>query len=126
MITPNNIVHHKRSKTLELTWTDLSATLSAEFLRVKSTSAEVKGHGPDQAVLQHGKRDVAITGIEYNGHYAIRISFDDGHDTGIYSWQYLRQLAEQQETLWQEYLDELSAAQLSRDPNTSVVKFITP
>jgi len=126
MTVPTNIIHHKRSKTLELVWEDLTATLSAEFLRVKSTSAEVKGHGPDQAVLQYGKRDVSIKGIEYNGHYAIRISFDDGHDSGIYSWQYLRELAEQQESLWQEYLTELSAAQLSRDPDTSVVKLITP
>ena len=85
------------------------------ILRVYSPSAEVRGHGPGQEVLQVGKRDVAITEVEPVGHYAIRPSFSDGHDTGIYSWDYLYDFGERQDELWQRYLDRLAAAGASRD-----------
>ncbi len=89
--------------------------LPYEFLRVHSPSAEVRGHGPGQEVLQVGKRDVTIKEVEPIGHYAIRPSFSDGHDTGIYSWDYLYELGERQEALWQRYLERMTAAGASRD-----------
>ena len=89
--------------------------LSYEFLRTHSPSAEVRGHGPGQAVLQVGKREVAIGELESVGHYAIRPSFSDGHDTGIYSWDYLYDLGMRHESLWQTYLDRMAKAGASRD-----------
>lgn len=89
--------------------------LPAELLRVESPSAEVQGHsGPKQLVS--GKRDVGIAAVEPVGHYAIRISFDDGHNTGIYSWSYLRELGECQTTLWEDYLQALQHAGATREP----------
>lgn len=88
--------------------------LSCEFLRVNSPSAEVKGHGPGQEVLQIGKEDVNITAIEPVGNYAVRLVFSDGHNTGLYSWDYLYELASNYEALWLEYLGRLSAAGLAR------------
>jgi DUF971 family protein len=88
----------------------------AEFLRVESPSAEVKGHGPDQRVTVPGKRHVAIIGIDPVGNYAVRLLFDDTHDTGIYSWEYLYELGEKQDEIWQRYMRELSMRSLSRDP----------
>jgi DUF971 family protein len=88
----------------------------AEFLRVESPSAEVKGHGPDQRVTVPGKRHVAIIGIDPIGNYAVRLLFDDTHDTGIYSWEYLYELGEKQDEIWQKYLRELTMRTLSRDP----------
>ncbi len=88
----------------------------AEFLRVESPSAEVQGHGPDQKQIVPGRRHVGIMAVEPVGHYAVRIKFDDLHDTGIYSWDYLYQIGENQERLWQTYLNELTARHLSRDP----------
>ena len=126
MQPPKNIRHHKKSKTLELVWDDVSATLSAEYLRVHSPSAEVKGHGPGQETTQFGKRDVAIKQIEFMGHYAIKITFDDGHDTGIFTWEYLRKLHDEFDQTWQTYLDLLASEKLSRDPDTTVVRFMTP
>ena len=90
--------------------------LPYEFLRVYSPSAEVRGHGPGQEVLQVGKRDVAIKEVEAVGHYAIRPTFSDGHDTGIYSWEYLYDLGLRQDDLWQRYLDRMAAAGASREP----------
>ena len=84
--------------------------LPYEFLRVHSPSAEVRGHGPGQETLQVGKRDVTIEEVEPVGHYAIRPSFSDGHDTGIYSWDYLYDLGERQDELWQRYLERMTAA----------------
>jgi DUF971 family protein len=89
--------------------------LSYEYLRVYSPSAEVRGHGPGQEVLQVGKREVAIREVEPVGRYAIRPSFSDGHDTGIYSWDYLYDLGVRQDELWQRYLDRMAAAGASRD-----------
>ena len=88
--------------------------LPFEYLRVHSPSAEVKGHGPGQEVLQTGKHDVQVTHIEPIGHYAIRLVFDDGHDSGLYSWKYLYELGRDQERNWRSYLDRLAAAGYSR------------
>lgn len=89
--------------------------LPAEFLRVNSPSAEVQGHGPGQKVLVAGKREVGIAGIEAVGNYAILIRFDDGHDTGIFSWRYLHELGTQQAALWSAYEQELGKAGLKRE-----------
>jgi DUF971 family protein len=114
--TPTEIKLHQTSRVLELTFSDGSTfKLPCEFLRVYSPSAEVRGHGPGQETLQTGKRDVSITAIEPVGHYAIRPTFSDGHDTGIYSWDYLYDIGRNQEELWQRYLDRLAAAGESRD-----------
>lgn len=88
--------------------------LEAEFLRVVSPSAEVQGHSPEQRVTVPGKRNVAISKIEPVGNYAVRIVFDDGHDTGIFSWDYMHTLGHERETRWQAYLGELAAKGLSR------------
>lgn len=120
---PTGIQLHTRSRSLELSWADGSRyDLSCEFLRVHSPSAEVKGHGPGQEVLQTGKLDVAITAIRPIGNYALQLVFDDGHDTGLYSWDYLHYLCTEQETLWQTYLKRLEAAGATRDPDVQVVK----
>ncbi|HTI86713.1 MAG TPA: DUF971 domain-containing protein [Alphaproteobacteria bacterium] len=87
---------------------------SAEFLRVNSPSAEVQGHGPNQRILVSGKKTVGIAGIEAVGNYAILIRFDDGHDTGIFSWRYLHELGTHQEKLWRDYESDISKAGLSR------------
>lgn len=123
---PSKIRLHKQSRKLELQFGAETLLLSAEFLRVHSPSAEVKGHGQGQAILQYGKREVAITQIERAGNYAIKLVFDDGHDTGIYTWEYLYHLGIRQETLWQIYLDELHRAGKTRDANTSVVRLMDP
>ena len=90
--------------------------LSFEYLRVNSPSAEVQGHGPGQGVLQVGKEHVRVIAIEPVGHYAVRIVFDDGHDTGLYTWKYLYELATEQEHRWQAYLDRLKAEGYARQP----------
>ena len=84
--------------------------LSFEYLRVHSPSAEVQGHGPGQEVLQTGKEDVLITTVEPVGHYAVRLIFDDGHDSGLFTWAYLHELGQRKEANWQAYLDRLAAA----------------
>jgi DUF971 family protein len=113
---PTEVKLHQTSKVLELTFADGRAfRLPYEFLRVYSPSAEVRGHGPGQETLQVGKKDVAITGVEPVGHYAIRPTFSDGHDTGIYSWEYLHDLGLRQPELWQRYLDRMAEAGASRD-----------
>lgn len=113
---PKNIVVHQQSKVLELSYEDGSSyRLPFELLRVLSPSAEVQGHGPGQETLQTGKREVLIANIEPVGHYAVKPSFSDGHESGLYSWDYLRFLCDNQEQLWQEHLDKLAAAGLDRD-----------
>lgn len=92
-----------------------SYAFSAEFLRVLSPSAEVQGHSPDQRVTVPGKIDVLVKSIEPIGNYAIRIVFDDGHDTGLYSWEYLHELGTEQDERWQQYLDELKEKGLTRE-----------
>jgi DUF971 family protein len=113
---PKNIVVHQQSKVLELSYEDgKSYRLPFELLRVLSPSAEVQGHGPGQETLQTGKREVLIANIEPVGHYAVKPSFSDGHESGLYSWDYLRFLCDNQDQLWQEHLDKLAAAGLDRD-----------
>jgi DUF971 family protein len=117
MATPTEITLHQKSKTLEVAFDDGTRyTLPAEFLRVYSPSAEVRGHGEGQEVLQVGKRNVGISGLEPVGQYAIKIAFDDGHDSGLYSWDYLYGLGRDQEILWHNYLSRLEKAGASREP----------
>ena len=113
---PTEIKVHKKSATLELIYNDISQTLSAEYLRVYSPSAEVRGHSPNQSILQHGKRHVTFRDIEPQGNYAIRLVFSDGHDSGIYSWTYLKELGDDFESNWADYLAQLEKAGKSRDP----------
>ncbi|MEN7343575.1 MAG: DUF971 domain-containing protein [Pseudomonadota bacterium] len=116
---PVNIRLRKQSACLTLEYGDgTSHDLSFEYLRVNSPSAEVQGHHPDQAVLQHGKRNVRITRIEPVGHYALKLIFSDGHQTGLYSWTLLRRLGEEYDTRWQDYTLALEKAGLTRDPAT--------
>ena len=114
---PTEIRLNKAEKSLTVAFDDGSVfTLPAEYLRVESPSAEVQGHGPSQKVLVTGRAHVGIMALEPVGNYAVRISFDDLHDTGIYSWQYLHQLGVEQEARWAEYLRALDAAGASRFP----------
>jgi DUF971 family protein len=113
---PVSLTLHQQSRVLEIAFDDgRSFRLPYEFLRVNSPSAEVRGHGPGQEVLQAGKRDVTISEMEAVGHYAVRPRFSDGHDTGIYSWDYLYDLGARQDELWKRYLDRLAAAGASRE-----------
>ncbi len=112
---PSALTLHKRSRILELSYGEQSYQLPFEFLRVYSPSAEVRGHGPGQAVLQTGKREVDITGIEPVGHYAIRPLFSDGHDSGIYSWDLLHSFCLNQSAMWEDYLCQLEAAGHTRE-----------
>lgn len=117
---PTDIVLHQQSRVLEVAFDNGKAfRLPCEFLRVYSPSAEVRGHGRGQEVLQTGKRDVGITAVEPVGNYAVRLVFSDGHDTGLYSWEYLYSLGENQESLWQQYLDRLKQAGASRETTAS-------
>ncbi|MGQ0651601.1 MAG: gamma-butyrobetaine hydroxylase-like domain-containing protein [Betaproteobacteria bacterium] len=113
---PTGITLHQKSRVMEVSFSDgRTFRLPYEFLRVYSPSAEVRGHGPGQEVLQTGKRSVAIRSLEPVGSYAVQPVFSDGHATGIYSWDYLYSLGENQETLWAQYLEKLGAAGASRD-----------
>lgn len=117
MPTPTDITLHQQSRILEITFSDgKTFRLPCELLRVYSPSAEVRGHGPGQEVLQVGKKDVTITAIEPVGQYAIQLRFSDGHDTGIYSWDLLYDYGERQDVMWTQYLDRLGAAGASREP----------
>lgn len=112
---PTDINLHQVSKILEIAFDDgASFNLPCEFLRVYSPSAEVRGHGPGQETLQTGKEDVNITAIEPVGLYALKLTFSDGHDTGLYSWDYLYELGQQQDKLWSEYLKKLQCAGIQR------------
>ena len=112
---PTDIKLHRASRVLEIAFDDGSRfKLPCEYLRVYSPSAEVRGHGPGQEVLQVGKENVNITAIEPVGHYAVKLYFDDGHNTGIYSWDWLYRLGIEQEARWQEYLARLTKAGYQR------------
>jgi DUF971 family protein len=112
---PTDLVLHQRSRVLEIAFDDgRRYRLPCEYLRVYSPSAEVRGHGPGQEVLQTGKEAVNIAEIEPVGNYAVRLRFDDGHDTGLYSWDWLQHLGENQEQLWKEYLERLERAGVRR------------
>ena len=114
---PTELHLHQVSRVLDVTFEDgKTFTLPLEYLRVFSPSAEVRGHGPGQEVLQTGKRDVNVTAIDPVGVYAVKLVFSDGHDTGIYSWEYLYELGTRQEANWKTYLARLAAAGKSREP----------
>lgn len=118
-VSLSKLHYHQRRRLLDLIYNDGSCrTLSAEFLRVHSPSAEVRGHG--KPILVANKRDVAITQLTPIGHYAVKLVFDDGHNTGLYSFAYLQQLAEQQHPLWQDYLQQLKLANASREPRIAI------
>ncbi|UJJ32932.1 gamma-butyrobetaine hydroxylase-like domain-containing protein [Halopseudomonas maritima] len=119
---PTTIKLHKASRLLELGYADGSHyQLPAEYLRVLSPSAEVRGHG--KPVLQTGKLHVGLSGVETAGRYAIKLVFDDGHDSGLYTWDYLYQLATEQTQRWNSYLEKLHQAGASRDPDISAIRF---
>ncbi|MBA2350569.1 MAG: DUF971 domain-containing protein [Burkholderiales bacterium] len=114
---PAEIKLHQKSRVLEVGFTDGRIfRLPCEFLRVYSPSAEVRGHGHGQEVLQVGKKDVEITAVDPVGVYAVRLIFSDGHETGIYSWNLLYEYGVHQDEMWQEYLDRMQAAGASREP----------
>lgn len=120
---PTAVNLHKTSNTLGLTYgPDEVYQLPAEFLRVHSPSAEVQGHG--KPILQFGKLNVRLTKVEPAGQYALKLTFDDGHDSGLFTWDYLYQLAVRQDALWSDYLADLKAAGKTRDPNQSVVRLM--
>jgi DUF971 family protein len=118
---PTAIKLHQKSRVLEIAFADGNVfRLPCEFLRVYSPSAEVRGHGPGQEVLQPGKKNVEITAIEPVGNYAIQLRFSDGHDTGIYSWSLLHDYGLHQDEMWQHYLARLEEAGESREPKPGV------
>ena len=120
---PADIRLHRKSRVLELEYEGGERySLSCEYLRVYSPSAEVRGHGPGQEVLQTGKLNVNISAIKPVGNYALQLVFDDDHDTGLYSWSYLYQLCTLQDDWWQDYLERVSAAGANRDPDVQVLK----
>jgi DUF971 family protein len=120
---PTDIKLHKASKTLSLKYASGEEFhLPAEFLRVHSPSAEVQGHG--KPILQFGKIAVGLSKVEPAGQYALKLTFDDGHDSGLFTWEYLYQLGVRQDDLWNDYLAELKAAGKTRDPSQSIVKLM--
>lgn len=114
-MTPNEIKLHTESRELELVYNDGAHRLSYEFLRVHSPSAEVQGHG--QPILQTGKRHVMIRDLEPVGNYAVKIIFDDSHDSGLYSWSLLKELCDNKDSLWDRYLQQLEQAGAKRQPD---------
>lgn len=121
---PQKIRLKRAEKSLQLVFADTEYTLPAEYLRVFSPSAEVRGHGAGEPVLVSGKLHVGIDSVETAGRYALKIVFDDGHDSGIYTWEYLRELGENYPGNWDDYLRRLRAAGRGRDPDESAVKII--
>jgi len=120
---PTGVRLHTKSRLLELEYAGGECfSLSCEYLRVYSPSAEVRGHGPEQEVLQTGKLNVNITAIKPVGNYALQLVFDDDHDTGLYSWLYLYELCMKHDIWWQQYLDRMTAAGATRDPDVQVLK----
>jgi len=114
--TPTEIKLHQKSRVLEISFDDgRRFEIPYEMLRVYSPSAEVRGHGPGQEVLQTGKKNVEVSGVEPVGTYGIQPTFSDGHNTGIYSWEYLYDLGHRREQLWAQYLSKLKSAGKSRD-----------
>ena len=127
--TPTEVKLRKRSNTLELIYSNgNSLKFSSEFLRVHSPSAEVRGHGKGQEVLQTGKRNVKLKSVAPVGNYALKLEFDDGHNTGIFSWDYLVSLGRDKKTLWDDYLVKLEKAGKTRDsaPSGSQIIEIKP
>jgi len=123
MPIPTQVKLHRQSRVLELDYADgESFGLECELLRVYSPSAEVRGHGPGREVLQTGKKNVSIAEIRPVGNYALQLCFDDGHDTGIYSWDYLYRMCLDKTALWDAYLKKLHEAGAGRDPEVQVVR----
>jgi DUF971 family protein len=125
-LIPSDIKVRKQSQCLQLTYVHSNGNneifqLSFELLRVHSPSAEVRGHGIGNEVLQHGKKNVVLLNIEPAGNYALKLIFDDSHDSGLYDWKYLRHLCDKQDLIWQGYLVKLEQAGLSRESN--VIQF---
>ena len=119
-VIPEELRYRKISKQLCVRFNDgLEAQLPCEYLRVHSPSAEVRGHGPGQEVLQVGKEQVGIKRIEPIGNYAVRLVFDDGHDSGLYTWQYLHELSTNQTRYWQHYLDRCEASGVVRNDSAT-------
>ena len=117
-LTPTEIKLHQMSRVLEIAFGDGKRfKLPYELLRVYSPSAEVRGHGPGQEVLQVGKKDIDITHVEPVGSYAVQLVFSDGHDSGLYSWDYFYSLGMQQDEMWQHYLQRIKEAGASREPS---------
>jgi DUF971 family protein len=125
MSMPSRVVLRESKDALMLTYSDgQEYTLPAEYLRVYSPSAEVRGHGEGNETLQFGKRLVTINALEKAGNYALQIVFSDGHDSGIYSWEYLRSLGQDYEEKWATYLENIHNAGLSRDIDSQVIKLM--
>lgn len=126
-MTPTNIALHQKSRVLELTWPDKEVhNLPCEYLRVYSPSAEVRGHGPGQEVLQIGKQDVNIKEIEPVGHYAVKLVFDDNHDSGLYDWGLLRELGDNYQEYWDDYLARCKEEGYVREETVSTVQVYKP
>lgn len=128
---PTKIKLHRKSCILEVEFGEQSYHLKAEYLRVFSPSAEVKGHGPGEEVLQLNKESVAITGIEPLGNYAIKLIYSDGHDSGIYSWEFLKELGENYEANWADYLNRVAKHEeeqslVDETKDVSAVKWVNP
>lgn len=124
---PTTVKLHRSKGSLSLGYSNGSVfTLSGEYLRVYSPSAEVKGHAPGQEVLQYGKKDIRVVSIEPAGNYALKLTFSDHHDSGIYTWEYLRSLCENYDQYWNDYLIRLQQAGKRREPDTQVVKLLDP
>ncbi len=116
MPTPTELRLRRAERVLDVAFDDGSRfSLPAEYLRVESPSAEVQGHAPDQRKVVPGKRAVSIEAVEPVGHYAVRLRFDDGHDTGLYTWDWLHQIGSEHDARWQTYLDALDSKGMSRD-----------
>ena len=126
-MNPTALTVHQKSRVLDIAFDDGSAfSLPFELLRVYSPSAEVRGHGQGQEVLQLGKREVGISGVEPVGNYAIQPTFSDGHNTGLFSWDYLYKLGNEKDKLWQDYMDRLHAAGLEGDSGRDPAKAPAP
>ncbi len=117
MKLPINIEFHNKSKRMNISFSDGDYEFTYEFLRVFSPSADVRGHTPDEAKLQVGKRDVTIVDVAPVGEYALKLTFSDGHDSGIYSWEWFEDLGKNKDELWESYLEDLKQHGASRDPN---------
>lgn len=120
---PTKVHYHRKERELELTYQDgTSYRLPVEYLRVFSPSAEVRGHGPDTATLQVGKKHVGLKNITQAGRYALKLHFDDGHDSGLFSWDYLDDLIQRRDINWEDYLRRLEKAGASREPQGIEIK----
>lgn len=116
MTLPTEITLHQKSRVLEIAFNDGARySLPFEFLRVHSPSAEVRGHGEGQEILQVGKKNVSLTEVTPVGSYALKLTFDDGHDSGLYTWDYLHELGQNQDAMWHDYLKQMDAAGESRE-----------